>query len=39
MTRRLGDVAPIVAAAGVAAILLIAGAAFVTSNRRRIPAT
>jgi hypothetical protein len=35
----IGDVAPIVGAAGVGAVLLIAGAAFVTSNRRRIPAT
>ena len=35
----IGDVAPIVGAAGVGAVLLIAGAAFVTSNRRRVPAT
>jgi hypothetical protein len=35
----LGDVAPIVGAAGVGAVLLIAGAAFVTSSRRRVPAT
>lgn len=35
----IGDVAPIVGAAGLGAVLLIAGAAFVTSNRRRVPAT
>jgi hypothetical protein len=33
------DAAPIVGAAGLGAMLLIAGAAFVTTNRRRIPAT
>ena len=32
----IGDVAPIVGAAGIGAVLLIAGAAFVTSKRRRI---
>jgi hypothetical protein len=35
----IGDVAPIVGAAGLGAVLLIAGAAFVTTNRRRVPAT
>jgi hypothetical protein len=35
----IGDTAPIVGAAGLGAVLLIAGAAFVGSNRRRIPAT
>jgi len=35
----IGEVGPIVGAAGLGAVLLIAGAAFVGSNRRRIPAT